>query len=102
VIWVLDTHYPHLFHQSPQAEKSVFVYGVMESALSGLMEEIEADYPLVKTFSLPKVSIGAIRGHIELGVKGEPSQTELAFERLLAWMTLHNAEYALTGATQKA
>jgi len=99
---VLDTHYYHLFHQSPQAEKSIFVFGVMESALSTMMEEIEAEYPLVKTFSLPKVSIGASQGHIELGVKGEPSQTALAFERLLAWMRQHKAEYTLTDLQQGA
>ncbi len=96
--WVLDTHYAHLFHQFPQAEKSVFVYGVMESALTQLMEGIEADFPLIKTFSLPKAHSASSRGYIEIGVKGDPSQAEAAFTRLLAWMEIQKAEYYDTAA----
>lgn len=99
--WVLDTHCAHLFHKNPQLERSIILYGVMESALTPLMEVIEGDYPLVKTFSLPKVSTDSSRAHIELGVKGDPVQTVLAFEQLLAWMTQHSAEYTLTDATQE-
>jgi len=94
--WALDTHHAHLFHQDPQLEKSVLLYGVMESALTPLMDGIETDFSLVKTFSLPKVSTTTSRGYIELGVKGEPSQTLIAFDTLLAWMAQHNVEYRHT------
>jgi molybdopterin-biosynthesis enzyme MoeA-like protein len=97
--WVLDTHHSHLFHQSPQSEKSILVYGVMESELVALMEGIEADLPKVKTYSLPKVRTDSSRGYIELGVKGEPAQTEVAFSRVLSWMTQNGAEYLLVDAS---
>ena len=91
--WVLDTHYSHLFHQLQKIEKAVLVYDMMESALVSLMEGIETDFPMVKTYSLPKVHTASSRGYIELGVKGEPVQTEAAFGRLLQWMAQHKTEY---------
>lgn len=91
--WALDTYHADLFHRSQYTEKSVFVYGVMESMLTPLMESIEADFPLVKTFSLPKVRSGASRACVELGVKGEPAQTAKAFEQVLGWMRERGAEY---------
>ena len=93
--WVLDTTYSHLFHQFPQLEKSVIIYGAMESMLTPLMERIEADFPLVKTFSLPKVPSATQRACIELGVKGDPAQTEAAFAQVLAWMTEQAADFEL-------
>ena len=94
--WVLDTTYSHLFHQFPQLEKSVIVYGAMESMLTPLMERIEADFPLVKTFSLPKVPSATQRACIELGVKGDPEQTDVAFAQVLAWMTEQAADFELS------
>ncbi len=82
--WVLDTHYTDLFHQKPHLEKSVLVFEAMESALTPLMEAIESAFPRVKVFSLPSVGDADTRRHIELGVKGEPQQTEQAFLTLLA------------------
>jgi molybdopterin-biosynthesis enzyme MoeA-like protein len=91
--WVLDTHYPHLFHQLPWQEKAVFVYGSMESTLTPLMEAIEAEFPQVKVFSLPNVGDPNTRRHIELGVKGEPLQVEAAFQKLRAGLDQLGAEY---------
>ena len=68
--WVLDTLYPHLFHQVPHMEKSVLVYGSMESTLTPLMEAIEAKFAQVRIFSLPSVGDAVTRRHIELGGKG--------------------------------
>ena len=82
--WILDTHYPHLFHQFAHFEKSVLVYQAMESALTPLMEEIESEFPQVKVFSLPSVGDANTRRHIELGVKGDAEQGALAFDKLLA------------------
>jgi len=91
--WVLDTVYPHLFHQVAWQEKSVYVYDSMESTLTPLMEAIEAEFAQVKVFSLPSVGDATTRRHIELGVKGEPAQVETAFAKMLAGLDGFNAEY---------
>jgi molybdopterin-biosynthesis enzyme MoeA-like protein len=91
--WVLDTLYPHLFHQVAWQEKSVLVYGSMESTLTPLMEAVETAFPLVKVFSLPSVGDAQTRRHIELGVKGEPGQVAQAYERLLAGLDRFGVEY---------
>jgi molybdopterin-biosynthesis enzyme MoeA-like protein len=91
--WVLDTHYSHLFHQEARLEKSVLVYEAMESAVTPLMEQIEAEFPLVKVFSLPHVGDATTRRHIELGVKGEPVQTAAAFSKMVAALDQSKYEY---------
>ncbi|WP_220806771.1 competence/damage-inducible protein A [Noviherbaspirillum aridicola] len=91
--WVLDTHYAHLFRQVPRAEKAVLVYGQPESRLTPMMEEIEAEFPLVKVFSLPTVADAGTRAHIELGVKGDPEQVDKAFGKLLEGLDGFGAEY---------
>jgi molybdopterin-biosynthesis enzyme MoeA-like protein len=91
--WVLDTHYPHLFHQQARTEKSVLVFEQAESTLTPMMEAIEAGFPKVKVFSLPSVGDENTRRHIELGVKGEPSQVASAFEKMLSVLDGLNAEY---------
>jgi molybdopterin-biosynthesis enzyme MoeA-like protein len=90
---VLDTCYAHLFHQTPWLEKSVLVFETAESALTPLMETIEADFSPVKIFSLPSVGNATIRRHIELGVKGEPSCTLAAFDKLLSGLDQLGVEY---------
>ncbi len=93
IAWVLDTCYSHLFHQQARAEQSVLVYETAESALTPLMEAIEAKYAQVKVFSLPSVGDATTRRHIELGVKGEPVQTAAAFAEMLAELDRLRAEY---------
>jgi molybdopterin-biosynthesis enzyme MoeA-like protein len=85
--WVLDTHYQHLHHQSPQEERSFLVFGLMESGIAPLMESIERDFAGIRAFSLPSVGDAErgevyARSHIDLGVKGEPGAVEAAFQRL--------------------
>ncbi|MGV2287392.1 molybdopterin-binding protein [Trinickia sp. YCB016] len=85
--WVLDTQYAHLHHQTPHAERSLFVFELPESTLTPLMEKIEADFPGVRVFSLPSVGDaekGGVfaRRHIDLGVKGEPEAVAAAFVKL--------------------
>src|SRR5262249_21928572 len=53
--WVLDTKYAHLHHAVAHAERSLYVFELMESTLTPLMEKIEADFPGVRVFSLPSV-----------------------------------------------
>ena len=93
IAWVLDNLYPHLFHLQPRSERSVLVFGTAESKLVPLMEEIEARWPLVKSFSLPSVGDERTAQHIEFGVKGEPAQTAAAFARMCAALGELDAEY---------
>ncbi|KVL58595.1 damage-inducible protein [Burkholderia territorii] len=85
--WVLDTKYRHLYHATPHAERSLYVFELPESTLTPLMEKIERDFPGVRVFSLPSVGDaerGGIyaRRHIDLGVKGEPEAVAAAFVKL--------------------
>ena len=91
--WVLDTHYPHLFNQVPHAEHALLVYETAESLLTPLMVRLEAEFPLIKVFSLPSVGDAQTRRHIELGVKGEPAQAAAAFADMRAALDALQAEY---------
>lgn len=93
IAWVLDTHYSHLFHQQPHDEKALLVYEIAESTLTPMMETLEAEYPLIKVFSLPSVGSETIRRHIELGVKGEPAQVAAAFADMCSGLDALHAEY---------
>ena len=93
IAWVLDNLYPHLFNQQPRSEQSVLLFGVAESALAPLMEQIESTWDQVKAFSLPSVGNERTREHIELGVKGEPAQTAAAFAHLCGALDALKAEY---------
>ena len=82
--WVLDTHYAAHFRQRQHLEKSIILFGAMESTLTPLMERLEATHPAIKVFSLPSVDHPKWGRHIELGVKGEPDAVEPAYADLLA------------------
>lgn len=81
--WVLDTHYAALQRRAAWVERSVIVYGAMESALVPLMERIERNHAGVKVFSLPSVDHPEHGRHIELGVKGDPAVATPAYAELL-------------------
>lgn len=83
VEWVLDNHYAPLQRRAAWAERSVIVYGAMESALVPLMERIERNHAGVKVFSLPSVDHPQHGRHIELGVKGAPDACAAAYADLL-------------------
>ncbi len=93
IAWVLDHHYSALFNREARLEQSVLVYDAAESALTPLMEALEAHYPQVKVFSLPSVGDANTRRHIELGVKGEPVQTAAAFAQLCAELARSGVQY---------
>ena len=82
--WVLDTHYAAHCRQRQHLEKSIILFGAMESTLTPLMERLEATHPAIKVFSLPSVDHPKWGRHIELGVKGEPQAVESAYADLLA------------------
>lgn len=75
---VLDARYAHLFVHEVYLERSVIVFGAMESALTPLMETLEREHA-IKVFSLPSVDHPEWGRHIELGVKGAPAAVEPAF-----------------------
>ena len=81
--WVLDTLYAEHHQVGAWQERSVVVYGAMEATLTPLMEHIEAQHP-IKVFSLPSVDHPVHGRHIELGVKGAPTDVVPAFEALMA------------------
>ena len=82
--WVLENTCRPWFHRAPQLEQSVVLYGAMESALTPLMERIEAEHPDIKVFSLPSVDHPLHGAHIELGVKGAAARVPAAWQALLA------------------
>ncbi|KQP17871.1 molybdopterin-binding protein [Pseudorhodoferax sp. Leaf267] len=84
VEWVLDQDYAPLFRQAAWAERSVIVYGSMESTLVPLMERIESVHAGIKVFSLPSVDHPQHGRHIELGVKGATQDVDAAYADLLA------------------
>ena len=69
----------------------MIVRGTNESLLTPLMQEIEAQHPGVKVFSLPSVDDAQWGPHIELGVKGEPAILEAAFVALRSGLQSLNA-----------
>ena len=75
ILWVLDTYYPHLFHQQDYIEASILVMEAGESRLIDLMNHILAKYPDLKLFSLPKLDK---QRTTELGVKGVASLVHAA------------------------
>ncbi len=82
VEWVLETHYRPLFGSEGWAEGSVRVYGLSESAIAPLMEEVNARFPGLKAFSLPSMGEDGSRRHIELGVRGAPREIASAMEAI--------------------
>lgn len=94
--WVLETYYADQFHRQAWAERSMLVFGAMESTLTPLMEAIEAQFPLVKVFSLPHVGDNQTRRHIDLGVKGDPSQVEPAFETMQEGLRALHVEFQVS------
>lgn len=80
--WVLDTQYAHCFNQRPSAEAAILVWQGIESALTPLMLNIEAEYPGLKVFSLPFLGSAELGRHVELGVRGDPQQVPAAMEAI--------------------
>ncbi len=81
--WILDQKYKHLHRAIARQEKSVIVMGAMEATLTPLMEQVEADHPGIKVFSLPSVDHPQYGKHIELGVKGGIA-LDAAYAQLIA------------------
>ncbi|WP_077001800.1 molybdopterin-binding protein [Variovorax sp. KK3] len=80
---VLDARYGEFFARGRAIEKSIIVYGAMEATLTPLMETIERTHAGIKVFSLPSVDHAEHGRHIELGVKGDASAVDGAYQQLL-------------------
>jgi molybdopterin-biosynthesis enzyme MoeA-like protein len=80
--WVLDTHYAHLFHPEPKADRSILVLDAPESQLIDLMDAVNAAHAGVKVYSLPSFRPEGRR--IELGVRGPAATAEAALAQLKA------------------
>ena len=87
ILWVLDTYYPHLFHQQDYIEASILVMEAGESRLIDLMNQILAKYPDLKLFSLPKLDK---QRTTELGVKGVASLVHAAMSDIKQGVTALN------------
>jgi len=66
--WLLDTLYAD--QAGALALRAVRVRGTNESALIPVFERVEAQFPGVRSFSLPSVDHPTWGAHIEIGVKG--------------------------------
>lgn len=90
---VLDSQYAHCFQRNAHLEKSVIIFGAMESTLTPFMERIEAQHPGVKVFSLPSVDHPQWGKHIELGVKGLPDRAQAAYAEMRDMLKPLGLEY---------
>ena len=90
--WVLDGALRELHRAGDYLERACIVQGAMEADLTPLMVRIERDFEDVKVFSLPSVDHPQWGRHIELGVKGEPTRVEAAFEMLKQGLREQNAD----------
>lgn len=82
--WVLDTHYPELFHRHDNKELSVMIIDGAESQLIDLMNRMIEQYPGIKLFSLPRLGP---KKFIELGLKGPVAIVEAAMQEMCAGLT---------------
>ena len=73
--WVFKNKLP----QSDKIEfdRSIIIPDIAESLLIDLMNQIENDYPLVKMYSLPKITP---QRQVEFGIKGDKEQVLSAME----------------------
>lgn len=97
---VLDTEYRALFGAGRSGERSMTVFDTAESLVVPVMEEVEARYAGIKAFSLPSLGDGqdgrTRRRHIELGVKGDPSVVDAAFELMRRGVEALGVPFELT------
>ena len=80
--WVLETRYRDRFDSQKWGEASILVFQAGESQLIPAMKSVEAAFPAIKVFSLPSMGPAGERIHVELGVRGSPSQVDAAMQAL--------------------
>ena len=98
--WVLATRYPDLA-QPAAAERALAVFDAGESQLLPLMDENVARFPTLKLFSLPTFLPDGGR-RLELGVRGDPAQVDVAFAHLVAGVRAAGFRYETLAADAPA
>lgn len=96
--WVLNKYYQQYFYQSHQEMRSILVFGLPESKIGPLMEEIETNFTGIKTYSLPSVRTEFQAAHIEFGLKTKESSLEKLEE---AWQLAKHTLKQLGGTLQE-
>lgn len=86
--WVLDNHYPNA---QPEITRSLKVYGVTESVMMPMMEDLVASHPDAKFFSLPRLGKD---GFVELGFRSEDDPV-IAFDDLIARLKQADFRYSV-------
>jgi molybdopterin-biosynthesis enzyme MoeA-like protein len=103
---VLETEFHDQIHRAPQLELSLLLFETPESTIVPLMQDIEARFIGVRTFSLPSVGDGADgkprRRHIEFGVKGAPALVPVAFAYLQDQLAATGCEVQLPASPEAA
>ena len=84
VEWVLESKYQKLFNTQEWKESSILVFEAGESQLIPAMQAVEASFKGVKVFSLPSMGPAGERVHVELGVRGTPTEVAPAMDALRA------------------
>ena len=87
VAWVLDQHYAA--GGIKEAQRSVRIFGITESGLMDLMEELVSAYPDAKFFSLPR--LGA-EFQIEMGFRGGGS-LEAPYQALISGLAVRKVRF---------
>jgi molybdopterin-biosynthesis enzyme MoeA-like protein len=82
--WVLETKYRDRFDAQRWQEQSILVFEAGESQLIPAMHSVEAAFKGIKVFSLPSMGQDGSRIHVELGVRGDPTQVPEAMDALRA------------------
>lgn len=85
--WTLETYYRDRFHAIAEADSAIIVWEGNEGSLLELMRRVEAAHPRASVFSLPSFGSAAMRRHIELGMRGEPSEVQAAMAEIRAEVT---------------
>jgi molybdopterin-biosynthesis enzyme MoeA-like protein len=80
--WVLDSRYRDRFDSQKWGEASILVFEAGESQLIPAMKSVEAAFPGIKVFSLPSMGQDGGRIHVELGVRGAPTDVDGAMQAL--------------------
>lgn len=80
VTWVLDNHYSHLRPQELPLELLLRLPGVSEGQVMAVMQAFVVEFPSLALSCLPTMD-GDYR-ETELGVRGQPDATQVAFEWL--------------------
>lgn len=73
--WVFKNKLPQ--SNKIEFDRSIIIPNIAESLLIDLMNQIENDYPLVKMYSLPKITP---QRQVEFGIKGDKEQVLSAME----------------------